>query len=749
MAVTQGAVLVAEIGSLITRVTLIDQVDGESRMIGQATASSSVEPPYQNALYAILEAAAQISENTGRQILRDGQLIMPQGSERDGVNQVIVLSSAAGTMALVITAIASDVSARSALHASRATYTSLLQVVTLDDAATQPGVSAGDLSWIERQVQSLLNLRPDAVLIAGGLEHGAVDAVNRLAHIVGLTALSTAVDASGQQRQEFTTRPVIYAGNSDARERVIEALSDRAEIFVVDNLRPSLDREQLEPARQELSRLYEKQILPRLPGLAGLRRMGRSPVRTVCDVQGLTTRFLAERSGRQVLLVDVGAGSSAAFYAAPGRYHPAVLGNCGVAYGISYVLAARGLAAVARWLPFAMSDAELTHRLLNKILRPHLLPASREDLYIEHAVAREALSMVAEALHDETAYDDYDWLIAGGGVLASAPQPGLALLTLLDALQPAASQKQPILDVHLDTLGLAQVSGALAASEPDAAVTVFDRDLRANVPLATCVVPLGDGRAGDVAVEVELSVVGGRSERRTVHHGEIVRLPLSQGRFAQLTMRPGSGVHIGQAGSGEEVATDPGEIAGSVLGVVIDARGRPLQLPSDDRQRRARLMEWLVALGVERGSAAPVSEPAAVSRPISQPRVSKPISQPGVSRPISQPMISRPISQPAETPIAEAAGPLESAAGEVVPSGTGGRRISLSDLAAQEEAPAETDKVAPGARISLSDLAAQEAQQSARPTPPSPQASKLDNDLDALRQTVEAPKRRGLFGRKK
>ena len=109
MAEKLGALLVAEIGSLFTRVTLIDQVDGESRMVGHAETTSSVEAPYQNALYGILEATAQISELTGRQLIRDGQLLMPQSGERDGVNQLVAVTSAAGTMALVITAIASDV----------------------------------------------------------------------------------------------------------------------------------------------------------------------------------------------------------------------------------------------------------------------------------------------------------------------------------------------------------------------------------------------------------------------------------------------------------------------------------------------------------------------------------------------------------------------------------------------------------------------------------------------------------------
>lgn len=696
MANTLGAVLVAEVGSLITRVTLVDQVEGESRMVGHAETSTSVEAPYNNALYGILEAAAAISEMTGRQLLRDGQLLMPQSSERDGLNQVVVVTSAAGTMALVITAIAGDVSARSAVHASRATYTALLQVVTLDDAAGQPAIGPADRSWIERQVESLLTLRPDSVLIAGGLEHGAVDAVNRLAHIVGLTALSSGVDASGQQRQEVTARPVIYAGNSDARERVVEALSDRAAIAVVENLRPSLERANLDPARLELARLYERQILPRLPGIGNLRRLSRAPVRTVCEVQGLMTRFLAERTGRRVLAVDAGASASAAFYAAPGRFHPAVLGTTGTAYGLTDLLASPGVAALTRWLPFPIDEAALTERLLNRALRPQGLPASREDLYIEHALAREAMRAAYAALSDEAPVGDYDWLLAGGGVLAHAPQLGLALLTLLDALEPTGEHDHPVVDVYLDTLGLLAAGGALAGLDPDAAVTLVDRDLLRNVPLASVVTLLGEGRAGEVAAEVELSVVGGRAERVSVRHGELVRLDLPQGRYGHMRVRPAGGVRVGRAAAGELVESDGGDVAGSALGVVIDARGRPLRLPEEGRERRALLWRWLVALGVEREQS-PYAD--AISEPVAPPEVQESAPPPPPAPVTVDELVAEPTGRAA-------------AAGEPA-----GRRISLDELRGEEAAP-ET-----------------------RPA--------IESDLDALRQTVEAPKRRGLFGRRK
>ena len=58
---TPGAVLIAEIGSVYTRLTLIDLVDEEFRLISQAELLSSIEPPQDNAMTAVLEAAEQIA----------------------------------------------------------------------------------------------------------------------------------------------------------------------------------------------------------------------------------------------------------------------------------------------------------------------------------------------------------------------------------------------------------------------------------------------------------------------------------------------------------------------------------------------------------------------------------------------------------------------------------------------------------------------------------------------------------------
>lgn len=707
---TPGAVLIAEIGSVNTRLTLIDLVDEEFRLISQAEVLSSFEAPQDTAMAAVLVAAEQIAEATGRVLVRGGQLLMPQNNERDGVDGFVAVTSATGLLSLVITAVASDVSAHSALRAVRCMYSSVLQVVTLDDAAKQP-LANNDRSWIERQVQTLVDLNPDAVLIAGGLEGGAEDAIKRLARIVALTAQRPKVDASGQARNDIMTRPVIYAGNTGAREQVLEALNGRSEPKIVDNLRPSLEYEHLEPVRSELTDLYAERMLPRLPGMATLRRLSRVPVTTVCATQGLMTRFLAERYNRQVLMLDIGSANSAAYLCSEGRYSPAVLGNCGVGYGISTILSERGVVAIARWLPFAIDEQTLTHWLLNKLVRPQLLPASRKDVWIEYAVAREALSLVLDALRDERPEPVYDMVVLAGSVFAHAPHPAWALLALLDVLQPTGgSGTTALLDVYVDSLGLLAASGAVATLNPDAAVTLCERDLLRSTPLATCLTALGNGRMGDVALEVELVPTRGKTQHVSVQHGQIVRLRLDQGNTAQLTLRPAPGVRIGGNAPGVEVSSDVAAISGSALGVVIDARGRPLNLPADDSQRWTRLWDGLVTLGGARGT-----NPFEAERNVAPPEPASPL----------------PAAPTAEILVPAPATPEPAA-----------------EVAAEEAV-----SIQPSKRISLDELRQQEAPTPAVATPPAEPAAaapaNLENDLAQLRQTVEVPKKRGLFGRKK
>ncbi len=781
MSEQSGAILVAEIGSITTRVLLVDVVEGEYRLISHAEKPSSIEPPYQNATIAILEAAAQISEMTGIRLLQDGQLLMPQTKERNGVSYVVVMTSASGTLSLSVAAIASDISARSALNACHSAYTNVLNTITLDDfarpqeqeaAASEAVAEAGDgkkkgkkanvsarraQSWMERQVQAMLATEPDAILIAGGLEGGATRPLVRLAHIVALTTLRTTVDAAGIQQQRSTSYPIIYAGNSQARKHIVPILEDRAQVLVVENIRPTLEQENLEPAMSELNRLYDEHILPKLAGFSVLQSLSETPIKTVSASQGLMTRFLSERYHLSVLSLDVGATNSSAFFAGPGQYVPTILGNCGTGYGISTILKQSGLSNIRRWLPFSMKNKDLLHWILNKLLRPHVVPATREDLLIEHAIAREALRLVMEAMTSKNQTLYYDMIVAGGSVLTHAP-PGLAVLTILDALQYAAEDTVNTLNIHLDILGLLQGCGALASMDADAAVTVFERDMLKNIPLATCVVALGEGRTGKVALQAELDTgkKGGKIKVK-VRHGNIVRLPLVPGQRGQLTLRPASSVRIGRNAPGKVVKSDLAAISGSMLGIIIDARGRPLRLHEDSNRRRIQVWDWLVALEVVEG-ANPYVDAAALAThvPDEEPEDElldltdmSDLPEPGAEAEPADGKESP--APPPPVPAAPEAAPPAPAAPEAAPAAAAEPAVVQGASNGGEQS---------GGRISLSDLDLSQLEEgdsapAAEPaqSQPAPPPGSIESDLASLRMTVSdaepAPEKPAESGKKK
>jgi hypothetical protein len=138
------------------------------------------------------------------------------------------------------------------------------------------------------------------------------------------------------------------------------------------------------------------------------------------------------------------------------------------------------------------------------------------------------------------------------------------------------------------------VLGAVASVSPIAAVQVNENDAVTH-RLGTCVVPFGDLPAGSIAVKVGVEYSNGRQLSVDVMTGTIEVIPLRLNEQALLTLFPAPTVDVG-LGLGER-ARAAEEIDGGLVGLIIDARGRPLQLPTDDTERQARLQQWSQAMG--------------------------------------------------------------------------------------------------------------------------------------------------------
>lgn len=571
-----AAVFAAEVGTVTTRLTLVELVEQEFRLVARAETPSSLRGPHADVSVAILELAATIAEITGREFVRDGKLIRGADTYGNGVDTLVVTTSAAGAMSVVIAALTHEQSARAAINAARGAYATIEDVFALDEAGS------GDAQWLGAQIIRLAGTTPEVMLVAGGLEGGAA-ALDQIAHVVALLA-----------RRGGTPR-IIYAGNTAAGARFQAALGQELAPQIVENVRPAAAANRLQPLRALLRSIYNEQRLPALPGYESLRAMQPAYIGTAVDDQALMVRYLAERFERNILALDAGATHSAGIMQAEGHFSQAILADTGLGAGAIELLQHAGVAAIGRWLPFPIEEHELRDRLLNRLLHSITLPVDLDDLLLDQALLREALRQVLEALRAARPSMRYDLVIAGGA-LAHAPRPGLAALVLLDTLPLDDDASHFAVDLYLDSLSLLAAGGALAQIDADAAACLMERDGLTNGPLATVVIPHGKLEDGRPALTVELEPSRGEAQRVEILGGQIARLALRRGERGTLRILPAADVYIGGNPVGAEVVSDEAAIGGSALGVLLDARPRPLRMAEDLEERRRRMLGWLTAL---------------------------------------------------------------------------------------------------------------------------------------------------------
>jgi hypothetical protein len=105
------------------------------------------------------------------------------------------------------------------------------------------------------------------------------------------------------------------------------------------------------------------------------------------------------------------------------------------------------------------------------------------------------------------------------------------------------------------------------------------------------VAPVGTTRGGAPLCTLAIELPEGRREL-SLARGDLLRLPLAAGSKARASIRPARGVDVG-AGPGQPLEC---ELHGGEAGLILDGRGRPIELPKDPRERVAALERWAEAL---------------------------------------------------------------------------------------------------------------------------------------------------------
>lgn len=590
------SILATDVGSTTTKAILIEKRGDEYRLITRGEMPTTVEAPWENVMIGVRKAVKRVEELIQRPILdTEGRLIRPKQQDR-GVDYYVSTSSAGGGLQMMVAGLVTHISADSAHRAALGAGAVVLDVIAVDDGRST-----------SEQITRITHLRPDIILMSGGVDGGSVSYLAAMAE--------TIVQANPQPRFGSTFKlPLVYAGNKDAADLVDAVCVGEMDVHVVENVRPRADIENLGPAREAIHDLFMNHVMAQAPGYGELMKWVDTTIMPTPGAVGYIIQIMAKQYNTSIIGVDIGGATTDVFSEFSGTFTRTVSANLGMSYSICNVYEQAGYQNIRRWVPFEVDQESLSDWISNKMVRPTTIPQTMSNLILEQALAREAmrlsfehhrqlarkvekeeLSVVWRSMKDalKSAYGKeiidlkkLGILVGSGGVLSHAPRRNQAALLLLDSFQPECFTQ-----LAVDSIFMMPHLGVLASTHPDIAAEVFDKDCL--VRLGTCIAPSGAGREGRPALRVKMTMPDGRVVDETVNSGDIKRIPLGVGETATVEAEPQNPLDLG-AGKGRKVT---GQVVhGGLVGVVLDCRGRPLVLPDDDRKRSERLVAWIEAM---------------------------------------------------------------------------------------------------------------------------------------------------------
>ncbi|MEM4727183.1 MAG: glutamate mutase L [Candidatus Bathyarchaeia archaeon] len=586
-------ILATDVGSTTTKARLFKKIHGEWRYLLSGEAPTTVEAPYENVIMGVRNAIREIEELTGLKILsEDGKIIKPHSDGR-GVDFYCSTSSAGGGLQMMVAGVIKTMTAESANRAALGAGAIVMDVIAVDDGRP-------DYQKLDR----IRHLRPDMILLAGGTDGGTTALVMQVAELLA------AADPKPRLGADYKL-PLVYCGNVDARPAIKRLMEDKFALSIVDNIRPVLEVENTEPARRAIHELFMEHVMSHAPGYPELMSWVDIDILPTPAGEGMAMQLIAYMEKSNVLGVGLGGATTNVYSVVDGRFVRSVSANLGMSYSICNVMKETGVNNIIRWIPFKIDEETLVDMLRNKMIRPTTIPQTLRSLIVEHAVAREALrlglqhhktiatrlkgaKMAQRMIGDMFEYmlkETYiemmkiDVIAGTGGLLSHAPRRVQSMMIMIDAFQP-----EGVTRMYQDSVFMMPHLGVLSRAFPEIAWNIFDKDCL--VRLGTVIAPAGVLKGGEEALSIKMELPEGRILEKDIHFGEIVRLPLAEKSRSKTTISPKHNLDAG-AGPGKTLET---EIEGGVVGVIIDARGRPLQLPQDDRERRRTLLGWFESL---------------------------------------------------------------------------------------------------------------------------------------------------------
>jgi uncharacterized protein (TIGR01319 family) len=351
----QVDVLVAEIGSTTTLVNAFQGIDGEDPVLwGQGQAPTSV-----------LAGDVRVG-------LRGAIADLCRKKEADVLDyrEMLATSSAAGGLKMTVHGLVYDMTARAAKEAA------------LGAGAIIHQVTAGLLR--RSDLEKLREIRPNIIMLAGGVDHGERETV--IANAERIRELGLAI-------------PVLYAGNVDNQgEMQLLFKNSGMPLYLVENVYPRIDDLHVEPARRVIQDVFEEHIV-QAPGMEHVRDMVGGPIIPTPGAVMECAQLLYGAIG-DLLVLDVGGATTDLHSVTAGSEEIAristgpeplakrtVEGDLGVYVNMKNIVALIGEEKLASDLGFPPEEAMAAYRFI---------PKTEKELQFVERLTREAVLLATE-----------------------------------------------------------------------------------------------------------------------------------------------------------------------------------------------------------------------------------------------------------------------------------------------------------------------------------------------------------------
>jgi len=565
-------ILATDCGSTTTKAILIEFIDNEYRLTFRGEAPTTVEAPFEDVTCGVVNAIIELEELSDRKILIDDKIISPRSNDT-GVDLYISTSSAGGGLQMMVCGVVKNMTGESAQRAALGAGSIVMDVISSNDGRKY-----------HEKVQKIRQLRPDMILLSGGVDGGTKS------HVVELAEIIKTANPNPRLGNNFKI-PIIYAGNKDAVSDIKKRLDDMTDLKIVDNIRPTLDKENLRPSRDKIHDLFMEHVMAQAPGYDKLLTWTDYPIIPTPAAVGKIIKKIANNENISVIGVDIGGATTDVFSVFNKKFNRTVSANYGMSYSICNVLSETGIKNISRWLSSDIDEKDLTNRIANKMIRPTTIPQTLEELIIEQSIAREALRLsfiqhkefavslkgvqkkrtisdtFDQTMSGETLVnmDELDMIVGSGGVLSHAPRREQAYRMLVDSFLP-----EGVTQIAVDSIFMMPQLGVLSEVHEKAAVEVFNKDCL--VRLGTCIAPIGEKNIDDDILEYSFEF-NDKKISGILKYGEIILVDVDYIPVkAKLILKNNYTIN----GLNEF----EGDIFGGEVGIMLDGRGRPFDFNS-------------------------------------------------------------------------------------------------------------------------------------------------------------------------